>query len=331
MNRILKSAYRLLRSYAMHLPEPLVRGIERIMEYQLKKAYRIACNVQSSPPVVISMFDGKINPGGLSDRILGVLSVYDACKAAGVKYKIFHTSPFELSDFLVPNKYDWKIGETDIRLDASSKVLFIRSMIPYKNKCRQNRLIRIVRKLKTGQLHVYSNLDSFTPGTFGGLFNELFAPSDILKQHIQTHSNNIGANYISITFRFQQLLGDFKEGNFKILGEEQKNKLLTECLATVENIKSNNPNFNILVTSDSLTFLNKVSILPYVYVIPGTIVHMAYSSDASKGAYLKSFVDLLMIANAKKIYSVKIGDMYDSGFPKIAAKIHDRPFELILK
>lgn len=325
--------YRRIRSVIVHLPEPFARLFEIKKEKSLLQFYShkqaVKCN--DSIPYVISLFDRKVNPGGLSDRLLGIVSVYDACKSSNRSYKIYHIVPFNLSDFLVPNKYDWGIIEKEINYDISSKILFIRSLIPYRNQKRQKRLIHLINKYRESQLHVYSNLDSFTPGTFSSLFNELFKPSVLLQTQINQHLSAIGCKYVSATFRFQQLLGDFKEGNFDILSPEDRLQLIERCLESIKELINTNKGSKILVTSDSTTFLKVACEIPNVYVIPGTIVHMAFINDAAKESYLKSFVDLYMIAHADKVYSIKIGKMYDSGFPKIASKIFDKPFELISK
>lgn len=40
---------------------------------------------------------------------------------------------------------------------------------------------------------------------------------------------------MSITYRFQQLLGDFKEGDYEILSVNERDKIIERCLNFIEN------------------------------------------------------------------------------------------------
>jgi hypothetical protein len=97
------------------------------------------------------------------------------------------------------------------------------------------------------------------------------------------------------------------------------------------------PGKMILVTSDSSTFLDELRVSvggPHVsssasdissnwlYVIPGKVVHIGFTFDASKKTYMKSFVDYYMLSYASAVYLVRDKLMYHSGFPKRAAMLH---------
>ena len=45
--------------------------------------------------------------------------------------------------------------------------------------------------------------------------------------------------------------------------------------------------------------------------------------------HLKSFVDLLMLADAEKLYLLVTDDMFHSGFAESASLINNRPYEVI--
>lgn len=83
------------------------------------------------------------------------------------------------------------------------------------------------------------------------------------------------------------------------------------------------------MTSDSITFLEHARKRDFVYVIPGTVVHMEWTTDASENIYLKSFVDLFMLSYAEKVYLVVGPDMYRSGFAERGAMISGVPYEEI--
>ncbi len=59
------------------------------------------------------------------------------------------------------------------------------------------------------------------------------------------------------------------------------------------------------------------------------MVHMDFTRDADDDTYMKSFVDLLMLAKAKSITLLKTGQMYDSGFPHFASLLGNVRFSRI--
>ena len=169
---------------------------------------------------------------------------------------------------------------------------------------------------------------------YGALFNDLFKPSAELQELIDYHLNKIGGSntYVSLTFRFRQLLGDFKEGG-ETLPEAQREPYIARCLKCIEEHHDRYPGKKILVTSDSSTFLTRVSedkrISEYTYLIPGKVVHIGFTSDASKQTYMKSFVDYFMLANAEEIFLVRDKKMYHSGFPYRAALLKRKKYSEI--
>ena len=101
-------------------------------------------------------------------------------------------------------------------------------------------------------------------------------------------------------------------------------------MAELDRIHSLNEGKKVLVTSDSINFLNEVANKEYVYVIKGSITHMEFTDNDVSHTQLKSFMDFYMIAGAEKVYSVVIGDMYMSDFPVYAAKVGGVPFERVI-
>lgn len=327
-----KKIYTRLRNILMRFPEPMIRMYEIIEQRNIKnKHYSSYGNpFVNEGNLVISVINDFVNPGGLTDRIFGIISTYYVCKLCGRDFKIYHDKPFDLTKFLLPSKVDWKIEREDIKFDNTSRPIFIRAISPPKTEKRYKCLRHIIDTSCNGQLHVYSNLKIFPKEQFALLFNELFVPSEILKSTIKSHQDKINGEYSSMTFRFQKLLGDFDEGDYQVLDKPKRESLLARCLDVVKSRIANSDK-KILVTSDSQTFLEQVSTLDQIYVIPGKVAHMAYTSDPSLELHLKSFTDLFMIANANKIYSVIVGPMYDSGFPKMASMIYNKPFEKIIE
>lgn len=290
-------------------------------------------------PLCIAMVDGESFHGGMCDRFKGIISLYAYCKYVDLPFRIRYTFPFRLEDYLVPAQYDWtlKDGEyTDNPL--YHRVLYMRG---------EHYARRLMYFYPTRQVHFYTNrdllpwlrerfCDNGVKGyDWGVLYRELFKPAPVLQQRIDNILGEIGGEYDAAVFRFQNLLGDFKEYHFKALQEKaEAQELLEKCLDYVKQKKESMPGKMLLVTSDSINFLRRVAQIDGVYVIPGTLSHMDCSKhgDAPANAadgYLKSFLDFYMISKARKVYRVGTPLMYNSEFPVYAAKINDRPFESV--
>lgn len=317
----------------IHFPNWTIRAWEIIKERQLIKQFYIKDTHDSNTPTakqVICMFDDRWNSGGLSDRLHGMVSGYYIASKAGAEYKINHFTPFDLSLFLQPSECDWIISQHDISYVLPiSRPILARAYRSPSEKARKQYYIKEIKKNNNYQTHLYINANFLSDIEFTNCFHKLFKPTPLLQSSIDTHLQNIGTQYVNVTFRFQQLLGDFIEGNFPILSSGAQEKLIAECLGVLQEIHYRHDKLKILVTSDSSTFLNRVNQLAYTYTIPGQVIHMAYSDDKSIAPHLKSFLDFFMIANASKIYLAQIGDMYNSSFPLLASRIHQRPFEII--
>ena len=283
-------------------------------------------------PFYVFNIDGRVHHGGLADRLKSIVVIYAYCKVHDKKFKINFTFPFRLENILLPNKYDWIISEGDLS-DSLLDTKIITSYIGELNiKIHNNR-----------QVHIYNfgggYLDKFnakynTDYTVSSIFNDLFKHNNVLKNRLENLKNKIGGPYISITYRFQSLLGDFYEGEyFKKKGlsvdQNQKNNLINQSIIALEEIKNSHPEMNILVTSDSKTFLSEVEKLPGVFIIPGETVHMDFTSDAEIEVYMKAFLDLFMISGAEKIIRVSGLGLYGTGFPYFASLLGNKQADFI--
>lgn len=281
---------------------------------------------------IVLMVDGRLHHGGLSDRFSGIISAFRYSQLCGVDFKIYWIYPFRLEDYLEPNEYDWRIKADDLCYNIwKSRPCYISvySFDPEVQLCYATKRLRNI----TLQTHLYTNMQYYRPIEFGACFNKLFKMTKSLEEEILKNLTVIGGKYISITFRFQQLLGDFKETGFPVLqGDDEKRNLIEHCL---DHIKILHEQFDcrILVTSDSQTFLNEANTLfPYVYTIKGNVLHMDYvgkEDHADKKTHLKSFVDFFMIAKATHIYLVYFKPLYLSFFPRMASYVYGRPFDII--
>lgn len=302
---------------------------------QLLPQYRILNSRQEGKAscqrktVILMVRNETTFSGGLSDRFRGITSVYQECKAQGLDFKIHFETP-ELIDYLKPNEYDWYIQPSDICYDTKRvypcTILTYNTLKDQEEAKVQRKILRWFLKKDYEQIHVYTNMRS-GDGEYSQLFHELFKPTEELQMLIDYHVTALGGakQYKALVFRFRQLLGDFKEGG-DTLPEEKREQYIQRCMNLVKKEYESNMGQRLLVTSDSITFLNKVSTLPYVYVIPGDVVHIGFTYDASKKTYMKSFVDYYVLANADTVTLACDKLLFHSGFAPRAAMLNNAKY-----
>lgn len=320
------------------MEEKKKRAIVRFFNaYWLKEYFMVLrhCDLyftkSGKQPMLISVVDNRRKTKGLTDRFKGIVSMYALSKAVGVPFRLIFNHPVELSEFLIPNAYNWDPHPGEL----SGSVPEVR----FKIMSKQPPLSKLTQIFPlTQQVWVYAKVDYLdeinqtyqTSFKWGALFKELFKPTEAVERQLRMHHEKLGGGaYIACVFRFQALLGDFKEYHFAPLPPSEQQELIKKNKEALRQIVAQS-DVPVLVTSDSATFLSAVSDLPKVYTIPGKVVHIDNVSDAGKEVYMKSFVDFLMLSEAQKIYSIGTDCMYRTDFPKYAAKINDRPFERIL-
>lgn len=283
---------------------------------------------------VISMIDGRMWHGGITDRFKGIVSGALYAKYLGMPFRIKYNFPFDLTDYLLPNQYDWRIEERNI----SNSLFHSRALCTRHEKGK--RMLKVRNK---GQIRFYCNVDLTTVLDFqpfktdwGEEFNRLFRPSPILQKEIDRHLEEIGEEYVAMVFRFQNLLGDFEEYKFKEIGDNQyKDRLIEANINEIINVLDSEKlktgrTKKILVTSDSATFLERACKIPEVYSLKGRSAHVDTKGTGNTN-HIKAFVDFFMISKANMVYSVTIDKMYPSDFPNYAAKVGHVPFKRINK
>ncbi len=302
-------------------------GFHKYEKEHIKKYYNIpVCNLNKVRKGIVVMIDGRQIHGGFADRLRGICTIYQYCKINNINFSIYYSTPFKLEDYLIPNQVQWICKQDELALDSryARPVFLYEWMFPHKYHKLYLKLRTIFSHKK--QLQIYTN-SHFYYDSFSAQFQALFKPAPRLLNAININMESINDKYIAMVFRFQQLLGDFKEGTFKTLKTQEQEQLINKCINKTKELWDGKQ--KILVTSDSKKFLDKISHLEFVYTIPGNVVHIDYTKDANYEAYLKSFIDFYMIANAEKIYLLKTGNMYQSGFPKTASKVYNKPFKVI--
>ena len=281
---------------------------------------------------LVFMADGKWMHGGLTDRLRGMASAYRFATEHNLDFKIFHTAPFLLQEVLQPNKVDWTIDEKQISRNCS----IAKPVLLYREDFNNDSALERQLDDKHKQFHLYSCVDTLGE-KFPDYFNELFKPSPLLEEQLRHYDFQLGTNYQSYSFRFQNKLGDFKEFKFKALSTKKKQKLLSAALQALQREIANSATPNalsqnkILVTADSPTFLAEAAKLPNVVTVKGESVHIDFNSSKNAADYLKSFTEFFLISRATKakLYRNTKFNTYPSNFPKYAALLGHVPYEIV--
>lgn len=283
---------------------------------------------------VVCIYDGKIKSGGLADRLRGIVSIYQICKDMGLDFKLIFDSPFNLEMFLEPNKINWHILKQELNYNTTiTDICYIdtKTGSDYEAGKQEEWFTKEFRR-GYKEYHVRTNAIFSYKSDYSTLFNELFKSSSRLQASIDREKINLGTQYISTSFRFMNLLGDFNEttGICAQLPKREKEELIEKNLKQLEALHKQFPEKKVLVNSDSVTFLNHASNFKFVYIIPGNVTHIdTNGSNDEYEIYEKTFLDFFMIANAEKIFLLRSGQMYNSGYPYAASKIYNKPFERI--
>lgn len=273
---------------------------------------------------IVCMCDGRMYHGGPTDRLRGILTTYEEAKRRGLPFHIHWTSPFPLERYLEPASFDWRIPEEGITYSPDRAF----PVIIEDETNRQSRMrMDAGLALKFHQLHVYSNADN-SIGRYRDLYQELFRPTELLRKEVEKNLKSLGPDYWAFTFRFLHLLGDFKEWSQDELDDDEKEafigRVIEELLRKLEDLPEG---YRALVTSDSTTFLRRVrDIDSRIYVVPGDVKNIDLLKGEYPDAWLKTFVDQQLLMGAERVYLMRTGKMYKSGFPRFAAEVGGAEF-----
>lgn len=285
---------------------------------------------------IIYMCDGKIEHGGLTDRIQGILTTYYISKKLRRPFKIFWSSPFELSKYLECNNYDWKIDAKDVQYIRNKFNPIVFFLFPNKYLLRNILGFVIycywIYKQKNECL-IYTNY-KYPKKKFNKLYNELFIPTKLVQKEINRHLQLIGNKYWSVSFRFLRLLNDFQDGAGQELNSSQIEDLINKNIVELKKVLKNLPKgYRCLITSDSISFINKVKLIdPRIYTVNGNISHLDFinnkniDEESNEDPWLKLFIDHNLIMNAERVYLFRTDNMYKSNFSKYAALIGNKDF-----
>lgn len=282
---------------------------------------------------VIFMCDGKLQHGGLTDRLRGLLTTFENARNRGLPFFINWNSPFRLEHYLQPNEINWLILPEQISYNhryAFPVILWENATDKYRPLANKLQLdLALVNRKK--QVHVYSNSDN-SKGRYASLYSKLFRPSPLLQTKLNNILDQLGPYYWSFSFRFQQLLGDFKDICGVTLSPPEQDSLINRVKLEVKQVIKELPDsYKILVASDSMRFIDAIKeIDKRIYSVEGRISHVDLyeSTNDNNDIWLKTFLDNHLIMGAEKVFLFKTGQMYNSGFPRFAAEVGGKPFIL---
>lgn len=308
------------------------RRTELQMRCQMAASYEQQERKRNLQPCAVFMSCGNTASGGLIDRLRGAASLYAACKDTGRDFRIFFTHPFPLTDYLQPNAYDWRISKEDVSFHPSQThivTIDTQTDTTWERQLQQATFETELRGNPHYQLHFYTNASFCYDQDFSALFNELFKPTDRLQQSIDQTLSSIGGQYITVSARFCNLLGDFNEETFsEPLPRTEQRALIETCMSQVEQLHQRYPDHKIVVCSDSTTFAERAQCEDYVYVIPGTVSHIGNDTVHYYHYYEKTFLDFFIISRAEHVFLLKYDGMHNSGFPYAAARVGKRDFQV---
>lgn len=287
----------------------------------------------SGKKMVVAVCNGWVESGGWADRLKGILSTYILCKENNWDFRLHYVHPFNIELYLTPNTYDWRINANELSFDLSTAepiAMEIGSDSAYQARKQKEWLKRKIERSATRQVHIYTNAMFAYTDDYSKVFHELFKTSDRLEERLKHLAESLGKEYVSVSARFLNSLGDFNDTvQVEPLPEDKKRALINECLNQIRKLHKAHPDKVILVNSDSRTFLQASQQLPYTKHIDGNIVHFDTAEGNGYDTFEKTFIDFFLISRASCVYRLKTQWMHNTGFPYAAARINNTPFRSI--
>lgn len=277
--------------------------------------------------------------GGITDRFKAMVSLFDFCKNNGLEFRISAKKPFDFEYFFQPSEYDWRIDEESLSQAANDNQVF-QACLSSGGCCGKDEWAvqqYTLSKLVGTQRYKYIIIHSSAPyglAKFAETFKELFKPTDSLMEKINHHLSYLGS-FISVSFRFVNLLGDSNE---KVIGyieqpEQEKEELLDKCIMTLEGLISGHTDCNILITTDSYNFIQRIKTQGYsnVHFIEGGAIHhhIGFTNSIAINEIEKSYTEFMLVSKAQEAFQIQVGKMYESKFPKWAATLNNVPYMII--
>ncbi|MED9996718.1 MAG: hypothetical protein UFP03_07995 [Paludibacteraceae bacterium] len=266
-----------------------------------------------------------------------MVSLFDYCVEKNIEFRIYKKKPFDFSEYFISSHYNWSFSDSDYEniCESESIHIWLDNSRNYTGKqwFYQQKTLNVLagsNLFKYIIIH-YSSPYQLNPKSF----KLLFKPSAQLKKVLDYHKNKINGDFISVSFRFVNLLSDSNEivVGYNPLNYAEQSKLIDKNIEILNNIEHKYSDKKILITSDSYKFINTIEKLnnnKYYFIKADKIhQHIAFSDHVSKIGITKSYVEFLLISSASAAYQIQIPPMYESKFPKWAAALNNVPYYLI--
>ena len=313
---IKKIAGNIVRKCGFLWVKNLQRNVPYILRLRLCSAYK--------KNAFCFVIDPNIKHPGLADRMKAMIDCYNIAKLNGYDFRIVFKMPFRLEDYLLPNAVDWVAEYTDLNYSLMGTRFFNEL-----NFLKEDSWKGRTKLSKNKEYHSYSYVGNRQPKVFpesgyewSKLYAELFRPSDRLQAAIDQCGYD-ERSYVAVHLRFVNALENFEEvtcWDNALRTEEEKAALINRCKHGLLKIKEENTGCRVLVFSDSKRFLDSLEDIPVEVLDHDSVGHVSY--DGNEDATLKTFVDLYMIARAKKVYRIDAPELYAwSGFAVTGAMI----------
>ena len=283
--------------------------------------------------VIVKMTE-KTTGSGLADRLRTMLTAYVLAAESSREFYIYHDCGFKLEEYLRSNQVKWEIPVSDIS-NGLNKVYSIFLLRQYEDlsKCqRECHVFQSCTDIDTDFLppelsekytnhKVFHQLFKFTPKVRNAARNAMREQS--LRKN----------GYVAAHIRFLNFFEPVEKGGCVTSTEEERMQMVQNVHATLEKIHLETKK-KILLFSDSNTML-KSRLPDYVKVLSGSVGHIVRHNGDGDVA-LKAFVDLLVMSQARAVYSIIGENIYEAtvskyggqrnDFAKTAAYIGDVPF-----
>lgn len=293
--------------------------------------YRIKCfSIRPSKieaKTIVFYMDPNRKYPGFVDILKAIIGCYYIAKINEYKFKIHFETPFQLSKFLSPidESNDWmlstseKTGIDKLNLSTGLMNYYGIGKIPQLTKARYQ-----VRNFIGWNILQRNNVVGWEKKWYE-LYHELFQPSDYFRKKLSEFEIKENG-YIAIHIRFVNAL-ELAEPDFpqKPLNEVEKENLISGCISKIKELESTE-SCKAVVFSDSNYFLSRCHDTD-IFVLAGNVGHVTYNQNDE--IVLKMFIDLNMIARAKKVFSLRNENLYASAFPLYGSIIGGKLFKTI--
>lgn len=271
---------------------------------------------------LIVCFDGSCLHGGLVDRLKGIVSTFNLAQKYQWDFYIYFTHPFVLQSYLeanIPHLYTPELTWNPLSTS------FIHAIDKPETE-----LLQHLQKKGNRKLFVYCNQDYIKQEAnhtevWKAYFQRLFTPSTYLQTALVKQKPK--ATELAFHARFTSLLGDFKDITQEVLPLDEQNTLKQKALELIVSILEKEKVQTATVFSDSVSFLEYVSVKdPRIHILAGTPGHTEHSNEESQT--LKTFVDFYTLSMFKSIISIKSSKMYSSSFARYASLINKSNYKV---